>query len=193
MNDTPKPAKAGRKQLVLVFLIFVVPLVAAVWMYYSGNAPRPAASTNHGVLLTPIINLGDELGETPLLAAIPDHWALVYVNPGACTAVCEDALYKQRQTRLMLGNDMSRVLRVLLHGPVAPDTLLLTGEHAGLVALSDPAARQILASTRPRELATGGFFLIDPLGNLVMYFPADISPRELVDDLEHLLKLSRIG
>lgn len=193
MNDTQKPAKAGRTQLVLISLIFVVPLVAAVWMYYGGNAPRPAASTNHGALLTPIISLADELGETPLLAAVADHWATVYVNVGVCDNVCEDALYKQQQTRLMLGNDMSRVMRVLLHGPETPDTLLLTGEHAGLVVLSDPAVRQILTSTRPRELAAGGLFLIDPLGNLVMYFPADISPRELVDDIEHLLKLSGIG
>jgi hypothetical protein len=194
MNDQPERAPAGRLQLLLVALIFVVPLGAAVWMYYGGNAPRPASSTNHGALLTPIINLKDELGETPLVAATADHWAMVYVLADAtCGAACEDALYRQRQIRLMLGNDMNRVVRVLLHAPGAADTLSLTGEHAGLAAISDPAATRTLANTRPRELAAGGFYLLDPLGNLVMYFPADLSPRELADDLEHLLKLSRIG
>jgi hypothetical protein len=39
----------------------------------------------------------------------------------------------------------------------------------------------------------GGIYLIDPLANLVMYFPPDLGPRELVDDVKHLLRLSRIG
>jgi hypothetical protein len=35
--------------------------------------------------------------------------------------------------------------------------------------------------------------LIDPLGNLVMYFQPDLDPSQMVDDIKRLLKLSRIG
>jgi hypothetical protein len=94
----------------------------------------------------------------------------------------------------MLGNDMSRVVRVLLHGADAPDTLLvLEQEYAGLIALQDSASRQLLMDVHPRGTSADGYYLVDPLGNLVMYFPLDIEPRDLVDDIEHLLKLSRIG
>ena len=193
MNEGPDRKRAGRLQLLLVALVFILPLVAASWMYYSGNAPRPKASTNHGFLLTPIENINDMLGETDFTEAIVDHWALVYVNSGSCADACADALYKLRQSRLMLGNDMNRVIRVMLHGSEAPDTLLLTEEHPGLVALQESAAERVLSRARPADSDTGGYFLLDPLGNLVMYFPTDIEPRDLVDDIEHLLKLSSIG
>lgn len=193
MTD-PKPRQgSGRTQLILVALIFVVPLVAAVWLYYSDSAPRPDGRSNHGELLTPVINLRDELGDTALLQAADHQWALVYAQSGPCAEDCRQALHRMRQSRLMLGNDMSRVVRVLLHGSVAPDTLFLEEEHAGLVALQDPTASQALNDSRPRNLSAGGLYLIDPLGNLVMYFPEDIPPRQLVDDIEHLLELSRIG
>jgi hypothetical protein len=39
----------------------------------------------------------------------------------------------------------------------------------------------------------GGVYLIDPLGNLVMYFPPDLDPKDAVRDIKHLLKLSNIG
>jgi cytochrome oxidase Cu insertion factor (SCO1/SenC/PrrC family) len=185
--------RSSRLQLILVALIFVVPMVAASWMYFADSAVRPASRTNHGVLLDPIVNLPDELGTSPLIAAAENRWTLIYLQSGDCEQACRDALYKQRQVRLMLGNDMSRVLRILLHGPSAPDTLFLSQEHAGLLALQDGAARQLLLDVHPRGSSADGFYLTDPLGNLVMYFPLDIKPRDLVDDIEHLLKLSRIG
>lgn len=193
MNNRPDRKRSGRLQLLLVGLVFLLPLVAASWMYYSGNAPRPQATTNHGELLTPIQNVNDILGETAFTGAIADHWALVYVYTAPCATACGDALYKLRQSRLMLGNDMNRVVRVMLHGSEAPDTLLLTEEHAGLIALQESAADRLLNNTHPFDDDSGGYYLIDPLGNLVMYFPTDITPRDLVDDIEHLLKLSSIG
>ena len=39
----------------------------------------------------------------------------------------------------------------------------------------------------------GGFSPVAPLGNLVMYFTPGLAPRDMVDDIKHLLKLSRIG
>ena len=193
MSSNPDRKPGGRLQIVLVAIVFILPLLGAIWLYYGGNALKPAGRTNHGVLFEPPVNLAEELGESPLLAATQDRWAMVYVASAACEAPCRDALFKQRQTRLMLGNDMSRVVRVLLHGSEPPDTLFLDREHAGLVAVSDPAVRQRLVDARPRDQSPGGFYLLDPLSNVVMYFPADMPPGDLVEDLEHLLDLSRIG
>ena len=193
MTDPGDRKPGGRLQILLVALVFTVPLLVAIWLYYGNEDLRPVGRTNHGILIQPPLSLPGEIGESPLTAATRDRWAMVYVSDAACEAPCRDALFKQRQTRLMLGNDMSRVVRVLLHADEPPDTLLLDQEHAGLVALDDPDARRLLLDARPRELAPGGFYLLDPLGNAVMYFPVDILPRDLVEDLEHLLDLSRIG
>ena len=93
----------------------------------------------------------------------------------------------------MLGKEMERVGRIFLHGDQAPDTVFLGAEHSGLIALQDRATSRLLSNKKPGELSTGGYYLVDPLGNLVMYFHPEIDPRNMVDDIKRLLKLSRIG
>jgi len=63
----------------------------------------------------------------------------------------------------------------------------------GLIALENGGLSAILTNKKPEGLAGGGYYLIDPLGNLVMYFAPDIVPGDMVDDIKRLLKLSRIG
>ena len=120
-------------------------------------------------------------------------WRLLYTEDGECGESCRKALYTLRQSRLMLGREMDRVVRVLLHGEQAPDTLLGAEEHEGLVSLHDPALSAVLDDKRPGALPAGGFYLIDPHANLVLYFRPDIEPRDMVGDIKRLLKLSRIG
>jgi hypothetical protein len=80
-----------------------------------------------------------------------------------------------------------------LHGDTPPDTVFLDAEHADLVAVQDDGLYSLLDDKRPNRLEAGGFYLVDPLGNLVMYFEPDIDPYDMVDDVKHLLRLSRIG
>ena len=189
MNDTTKGR--GRVQFLLSAAIFLGPLALAAWMYFSG-ALTPEGRTNHGALLQPIVNLGEALPDSPLHAHNDGHWVLLYANDGVCDEPCEFSLYTLRQSRLMLGREMDRLVRVFLHGETTPDTVLLAEEHEGLVTIRDVALNDLLDSRRPGD-AAGGYFLVDPLGNLVMYFRADIDPQAMVGDIKHLLKLSRIG
>ena len=117
----------------------------------------------------------------------------MYNNEGACDEECRTALYTIRQSRLMLGREMDRVLRIFLHGETPPDTLFLAEEHEGLVTLTDAPLSALLDEKTPVGLADGGYFLVDPRGNLVMYFHPDIDPGAMVDDIKRLLRLSRIG
>lgn len=193
MNGRATPHVRARLKLALVALLFLGPLALAAWLYYAGDSLQPSQRTNHGTILDPIVNLRDASSSPEWRAASRDHWVLVYSNDDVCGNTCRDALYTMRQERLMLGKDMGRLNRVFLHGESPPDTVFLADEHQGLVAIHDKALSRRLAERRPSELASGGFFLVDPLGNLVMYFPPDIVPGDMVDDIEHLLELSRIG
>jgi hypothetical protein len=121
------------------------------------------------------------------------QWLLVYANDGECVTACENALHTLRQLRLMLGNDMNRLARVFLHGRIAPDRVLSQEQMSGLISLSDEELARQLWSVLSPDIPRGGFFLIDPLGNLVMYFQPDLVPRDTVDDIKHLLRLSQIG
>jgi hypothetical protein len=187
-----KPQRTrGRLQFLLIAAIFFGPLLFAAWLYYSGGTLQPESRVNHGTLLEPIVNLLDAVPESQIHDG--RSWRLLYLNDGECGDRCRRALYTMRQSRLMLGREMDRVERVFLHGEQRPDTLLGAEEHQGLVSLHDTALSAVLDDRKPEALPAGGFYLVDPHGNLVLYFSPDIEPRDMVDDIKRLLKLSRIG
>jgi cytochrome oxidase Cu insertion factor (SCO1/SenC/PrrC family) len=190
--NAPNRQKA-RLQFVLIAVVFLGPLAVAAWLYFSGSDLVPAARSNHGALLEPLVNLDSELPDSAVLNLHDNHWLLLYANDETCDEACQDSLYTQRQSRLMLGKEMDRLIRVFLHGDTAPDTVFLAKEHPGMVAIEDAGLRSFLQNKRPADLPDGGFYLIDPLGNLVMYFRPDLDPSDMVSDIKRLLRLSRIG
>jgi len=184
-----------KSRVILLFIaaLFVGPVFFAGWLYYKGELIQPAGRANNGALLEPIINLVDVVAESPLYDFNPGYWLLTYQNRGNCDEACQLGLYTTRQLRLMLGKDIGRVRRIFLHGETLPDTVFLTDEHKGLISLQDEDLSDVLDQKRPIELAGGGYFLIDPHGNLVMYFHPGLAPGDIIDDIKRLLKLSRIG
>lgn len=193
-GGTPKKSLAPP---LLVLLLFAGPLIAAAWLYYAGQSWQPAGRSNNGLLLEPFVNLNEQPGVPALTRLTGDssdgYWVLIYVGRSACAADCEEALHRLRQTRLMLGNDMNRVVRVFLRGDATADTVRTDAQHPGLITISDARLGDLLDARRPAGVAAGGLYFVDPLGNLVMYFPADLDPARMVEDIEHLLELSRIG
>jgi hypothetical protein len=190
---TRKKAAAGRLQFALLALVFFGPLFLAAGMYFTGPSFQPAGRTNHGDLLLPVIPIADELPDSSLLDNIGGRWLLVYSNSGACEADCERALYILRQSRLTLGNDRDRLGRVLLRRESATDTVNPGEDYAGTTVLIDDTLSEWLLDKKPEAAAPGGYFLVDPLGNLVMYFSPKIEPGAMIEDIEHLLEFSRIG
>jgi len=180
--------KRGRLQLIIIALVFIGPLALATWMYRTG-AFTPAVTSNNGVLIIPVVNIVD----SPLTDIAGGKWTLVYSNDGVCEEICREALHRLRQTRLMTGSEMDRIVRAFLHGDSSPDKVLIQGEHPGLQTIKNRALGNLLEENRPRNALPGGIYLLDPLANLVMYFPPDLEPRDMVGDIKHLLKLSRIG
>ena len=190
---TPTKDRRGRIQLFFIALVFFGPLVVATWLYFSGGSFRPDGRTNHGALLQPLVDIDEALPGAAINPHIGGKWLLVYADDGVCADACEFSLYTLRQSRLMLGKEMDRLERVFLHGERPPATVFLADEHAGLITLRDGDLSRLLEGLRPAGLDAGGYYLVDPLGNVVLYFPPDIEPGAMVEDIKRLLKLSRIG
>jgi hypothetical protein len=189
---TEKKTTWARLQMLLIASVFFGPLAVAAWMYYTG-AFVPESHTNNGALLEPLVNIPETLPDSPVVAQGDGFWLLIYANDQQCDEDCREALYTLRQSRKMLGKEMDRLKRVFLHGDSSPDTVFLTEEHAGLISIRDEALSALLYNKKPAALSAGGYFLMDPLGNLVMYFQPDVDPSDMVEDIKHLLKFSRIG
>jgi hypothetical protein len=187
--------KTSRLQLMLVATLFMGPLVVAMVLYYGDFEWRPVGFSNHGALLSPITNVVEPLSNQDTAEKLSEHWSLLFASHDDCgpDTACREGLYKMRQVRLMLGKNMDRVQRVLLPGSQPPAADYLAAEQLGLVILDDDELIAALRTHLPNDMAEGGFFLVDPIGNLVMYFEPDLNPRHMLGDLKRLLSLSHIG
>jgi cytochrome oxidase Cu insertion factor (SCO1/SenC/PrrC family) len=197
-------AARGRRGLLALAALFLVPVLAAFWLYYGAPGWRPPHAVNRGELLDPPVTLPVfELAGTDG-ARLPgdqlrNRWTLLYLGDGACDARCRDALYLTRQTRLALHKDADRVRRLwLATGPCRP-TRELGAQHPDLVvAVPTPVQLAALAQLIPAKdsatlTASSRIYIVDPLGNLMMSYAADAPDRALLDDLKRLLRLSHIG
>lgn len=200
MNRPPE-ASRSRKQIWILIGAFVAPLALAFLLYYGLNV-RPHGSTNKGDLIHPPVTLPElelpGIADQPVAAeALRGKWSMVYIGDGACDKRCRQALTLMRQTRLALGDDMTRVQRVFLVSGNCCDQAYLDAEHDGLLlARIDNTNGQTLLQTFPdaaQAASLGRIYLVDPLGNLMMKYQPDAPQKGLLDDLKKLLKLSHIG
>lgn len=196
MEPDASPTRRRPLQAWGLVLLFFGPLVVAVYLYFDTDW-RPGGTSNHGELVVPAVPLPDVSLPTPdggrtEADFLRHHWSLVYVARGECDPACREALHSGRQLRLALGRLMDRVRRVYLYVGEPPEAGFLAAEHADLlvVAVASPEGEALLAGfTGQAE----GYWLVDPLGNVMMRYPADEPPRGMMEDIKRLLRLSRIG
>jgi hypothetical protein len=151
-----------------------------------------AARVNYGTLLevvpAPAIEGVQEDGTPFRLVDLRGRWVLLAAGTAGCDAACERALYAMRQAHTMQGKERDRIVRVWLDAGGAPPTPQLRQQHPGLlIALAPAGVLSSLPGVHP------GIWLIDPLGNLVLSYPANPDIKGLAKDLTRLLQASRIG
>lgn len=190
-----------RAKMVLIFVLFSVPTVASFLTYFF--AAPPANTANYGELLSPPISLpelksafsdGADLPQMVRDNGLRGKWLIVTRDGGACDAVCDKKLYAMRQAKLILGREMDRVARlVLVDDGAKPNAEKLTA-YAG-TAWMDSASTWLgaMPQAKENEVARGYIYVVDPLGNLFMRYPAEPDIKRMANDLKRLLKASQIG
>lgn len=204
--------RAGRMKMLAILLVCAAPVIASYFTYY---VVRPEGRTNYGTLIDPMRDVGAlgtivaTVGPAPgrpaaenpashpqggSIGSMRGRWIMLVVAPSACDETCRERLYEIRQVRLTAGKDRDRVERVwLLEDDGAPDPALLA-QHEGLVLMranAEALAKALPAAAGAR--ASDHIYMIDPLGNLMMRFPADADPNRMKKDLAKLLRASRVG
>ena len=185
---------AGRWKMLVVLLVCVSPIVASYFTYY---VVRPEGRRNFGALIDPQRPLptisGRTLdGQTVQLPSLKGQWLLMTVSGGACDARCEKNLYFQRQMREALGREMGRVDRVWLitdEAAVAPG-LLPALKDATVLRVPAGALAQWLHPEKGSDLQNH-LYVVDPVGNWMLRFPADMDAAAAAKakrDLDRLLR-----
>ncbi|HEX6999385.1 MAG TPA: hypothetical protein VF322_14695 [Gammaproteobacteria bacterium] len=176
----------------ILAVLFLGPLAAAALLYYGpwdlSFLPRLPARGRE--LLTPPPAL------PPLaLSEEPDagggrRWLLIYATMAPCDERCAREWDRLVRVHAALGRDSARVRPVLLHGgdgPPAARPLASWGRLGGGVN------EVVVEALGAERIGDGAIFIVDPLGNVVVAYPGNAGPRDLLDDLERLLDVSRIG
>lgn len=190
------PTRAGRWKMFAVLLVCASPVIASYFTYY---VIRPEGRRNFGELIEPQRPLPAMAtrtldGQASQLSALKDQWLLLSVAGGACDARCEQNLYFQRQLRESLGKEKERLDRVWLVSDDAPVRDALQPALASATVLRvPPAALRAWLEAAPGQRLQDHLYLVDPLGNLMMRFPADMDASMAARakrDLDRLLRAS---
>jgi len=197
---SPPPAararSRGRWKAAAILAVCLAPVVASYTAYY---VIRPEARTNYGELIEPQRRLGDAVFEVPGAAPLPvsslrGHWILVSLDGGACDKACADKLYAIRQVRLTTGKDRDRIERLMLVTDDVDPSAALRAEHEGMrIARIAPQLARETFPAPPGGRAADHVYVVDPLGNLMMRFPAPVDPNRMKKDVGRLLRASRSG
>lgn len=197
-------ATRRRLRLLLLMAIFAAPLVFAYALYFGGW--RPQGMTAHGELVKPARPVAEaELrtldGRVLNFSSLRSSWLLLYFGSSRCEATCERTLWRMRQVISAQGREAHRVRAAM----IVTDTGALDGLRRKLVgypetlALTGSGVEQVRLA-RAFELPAGGalaglhrIYVVDPLGNFMMSYPADADPNGMRKDLGRLLRYSQVG
>lgn len=183
----------SRSKFLFLMGVFMLPVVAAYLAYFGW---RPAGHTNYGELLkvAPLQQTaGHSLdGKAFNLDAMHGKWVMVHVGAANCDVDCAQQLYLMRQIRIAQGKEQTRIERLwVVTDAAAPDAARLQS-HPGLHVWR-PADASFVAQFPAAQNRSGHVYLVDPLGNLMLRFPARPDAKRMMNDLKLLLKASQIG
>ena len=188
--------RMGRWKMIAMMLICASPVIASYFTYY---VLRPEGRRVYGELIQPQkdmpqVTAKNLQGEPVTLDSLRGQWLLLAVSSGACEERCQQNLYFQRQLREILGRDKDRLDRLWLvtdETPVA-QTLLPALSTAHVLRLDQATVQRWISPADGQQLQDH-LYVIDPMGNFMMRFPANMdvpSASKAKRDLERLLKAS---
>lgn len=198
------PAVARRNRFIFlgIVLIFVTPVLISLFMYKSGW--RPTSTVNHGTLVqpprpAPAFKMSIRAGGQFDQHGLEKLWNLVIAVDGACNEACRKNIYAIRQIQVAQGKNQFRVRRILFHTGNGTGLDKIAADYPKMVILeADAQAFSTLRSwlaikDQPAGLDGSRVYMIDPLGNYMMYYSPGYDPTGMRKDMVRLLRVSHIG
>lgn len=173
-------AKRGRRQLVTLFSIAFVTLGLSWLLFLAARGGMSWGTTNNGEFVDPPVQVDslDWLDQKGSFVTADKWWLWMVVEQ--CEVGCAKTMHDLRALHTLLNKEANRVARALITRDATPG--VVTGAEMDKVEL-----RQKPVTLKP------GVYIVDPLGNLVFWYPPSTPPKPVLDDLKRLLKLSQIG
>jgi cytochrome oxidase Cu insertion factor (SCO1/SenC/PrrC family) len=155
---------------IVLSIITILPIIASTILYFNHNYFN-LKTLNRGVLVTPAMNVKDlEIGSTN-----DKKWRIIYAESGQCDEHCKTLSFQLSQLTKILNKDRDRTIFMSVNGPY--ETLKKKFVQNGM--------KDFIVANR--------VYLIDPMGNLFMYYADTIDPMNILHDLKRVLEVSQVG
>ena len=207
-SNTPsaEQIKKNKRTMLLLFVMFAAPILLAVFVFNTDPSGK-YATKNRGNLITPAVELKNiELefieNKKPYKLVDQEHqWLMVFVGAGECDDNCKRQLVVMRQTRLAQGGEFTRVNRLYVIQDKQsdkfmkevkafhPDMDIVTGSKQQL----ENVVTQFTLADKVSVGTSNRIYIVDPIGNLMMYYELDAAASDIAKDLARLLKVSQMG
>jgi hypothetical protein len=200
MTEQRAKVNSSKLELWLILLIPTAGLLIFTFMYFSGFGV-PQTTTNNGELIQPprsieTVTITDEQTAEFIYNDNSHKWTILIPAVGGCNKSCEATLYFTRQMHTALGKQMNGLRRFYLtdENEVAPVTAsLLAEEYPKLQRFftSSEQLEQLLGNLNDVDYRNGKtYFLVDPMGFVMMSYTDQHGLKDLLSDLKFLLKQS---
>jgi len=200
----PTQSSAPRRSLlplIAVLALSLAPVVAAVLAYYVPTL-RPAKVSNYGTLVDPQRPMppAAELPLTTLdgqpfdLNSLKGRWVLATADGAACPESCARKLFILRNTHASQGKNVERLVRVwFITDDAAVPQRVLDAYQGTVMVRVDPARLQAYLQPGGQASLADPLWIIDPLGNLILHYPAHADAVKFRQDVSKIVYNSRIG
>lgn len=195
--------KKGRLILLSLVIFFVSPLILVIHMHQTNWHPQ---GESVGQLIAPVVKLEVPSSFQKVKSSIKDpsdvsnnlwhdKWSIVLIAQ-SCDQICASRLYDVRQIHASLEKNMNRVQRILITHQ--QDVALIQERYPDLLILNQPGTDVDLLANQFNQGNQNAFdlhnvYLVDPLGQWMMQYSAEVSARDLRKDIVQLLRYSWAG
>ncbi|WP_245948102.1 hypothetical protein [Billgrantia montanilacus] len=162
-------ARRQRFKLLALIAIFAIPVITA-WVMVEWRIGIPDQRTAHGELAPEVPTFDHWPIVEPRQALEAGDWILAF----DCSSNCEAHADQWWRLHRALGREAPRVSRLRIGGagPALPGESLGQWEQV------------------PEWQSPGRVWLLDPQGHAVLTYTSEVEPRDVLDDVTHLLRMN---
>ena len=168
----------------LLVSIFVVPMIIG-WVLFHYHSYFVFKTTNHGTLLTPPVSIENIV----LNSGAEKKWQIVFLAKDCEETETENMMHTLHQIQKALGKNSDRSSLIL------GTQKLCNADYSSYfhkLSVEQYGALKSLLQTKNLQ-TSDSIYLVDPIGNVFMYYSVASDPMFILKDLNHVLEVSQIG
>lgn len=191
----------NRRFFMIILMISVIPFLLA-WVLIQ-NPQWITSRSNYGTLVVPPVTTereqfqGADLFSKQNIIELNGHWVLVnLIFDQNCSEICKQAIHSSKQIRLMMNKDLVRLRRMVIvpsHFDQKNSSEWWQKDDRLLKVIADESIIKKLELVIEGFRQEGQLIVMDPVGNILMFYHSDFDPYGVTKDLKKVLRASQIG